>query len=240
MATIYIGHASIDENGNISGGAAGDQTKKEVCKRTYYMHSKGWYLLRPKSIDHANAIAEAMLRACKNDKIGYDQNSRLGIITHGTSTKTKTECDCSSLVRQCVIEATGKDAGNFTTGNEATCLENTGLFKKRVAVTSKTVLHNGDILVTKTKGHTVIVVEGNPRKKAVSKPSSQAYYPKYNGKSYGIDTVFKAIGVPASMRGNWKNRKPIAKVNGIKNYKGGLTDNLKLISLAKQGKLKRV
>ena len=56
---ITIGHASIDERGKINGGSSGDQTGKEVCTRSYYMHSKGWYLLRPKSIEHADAIAEA-------------------------------------------------------------------------------------------------------------------------------------------------------------------------------------
>ena len=30
---IKIGHASIDENGKITGGKAGDQTGKEVCIR---------------------------------------------------------------------------------------------------------------------------------------------------------------------------------------------------------------
>lgn len=164
MATLYIGHASIDENGKITGGNAGDQSGKEVCKRTYYMHSKGWYLLRPKSEEHANAIAAAMIRACNNNNIGYDQNNRLGVVTHGTSSTVKTECDCSSLVRQCVKEGTGIDAGNFTTANEKDKLFATGLFDVVVAVTSSTVLYNGDILVTKTKGHTVIVVEGNPRK----------------------------------------------------------------------------
>lgn len=237
--TMYIGHASIDENGKISGGAAGDQTGKEVCKRTYYMHSQGWHLLRPKSIDHANAIAEAMLRACKNEKIGYDQGNRLGVIKYGTNTKTKTECDCSSLVRQCVIEGTGKDAGNFTTGNEATCLENTGLFEKRVSVTSSTVLYNGDILVTKTKGHTVIVVEGNPRPKKVTN-TKVAYYPKYTGTSSGIDTVFRAIGVPEKFLGNYKNRTTIAKNNGVTGtYVGSAQQNLYLIDLAKKGKLKK-
>ena len=148
---IMIGHASIDENGKIQGGSAGDQTGKEVCIRSYYMHSKGWYLLRPKDIAHAIAIAEAMLRACNNAYIGYDQGNRLGVIKYGTNTKTKTECDCSSLVRQCVIEGTGKDAGNFTTSNEVSKLETTGLFEKAVAVTSSTVLYDGDILVTKQK-----------------------------------------------------------------------------------------
>ena len=32
-----------------------------------------------------------------------------------------------------------------------------------ITVTSGTKLYNGDILVTKTKGHTVAVVSGNPR-----------------------------------------------------------------------------
>lgn len=64
-----------------------------------------------------------------------------------------------------------------------------------------------------------------------------AYYKKYTGKSLRIDTVFKAIGAPY---GNKSKRKPVAEKNGYKGtYKGTLTQNLKLISLAKQGKLKK-
>lgn len=63
------------------------------------------------------------------------------------------------------------------------------------------------------------------------------YYPKYTGNSYGIDTVFKAIGVPACYRGSYKDRKPVAKANGISSYSGSATQNVKLINLAKQGKL---
>lgn len=63
------------------------------------------------------------------------------------------------------------------------------------------------------------------------------YYKLYDGKSLLIDTVFKAIGVDSSMRGSYKKRMPIAKANGITNYKGTATQNLKLISLAKAGKL---
>lgn len=163
MLNLTIGHASKTEHSGITSGVVGDQTGKEVCMRSYYMHSKGWYALRPKNIDHANAIAKAMIRACKNDNIGYDQSNRLGIITYGTNSSVKTECDCSSLVRQCVIEGTGKDTGNFTTANEKIMLLATGLFEDAISVTSSTVLYNGDILVTKTKGHTVIVVSGNER-----------------------------------------------------------------------------
>ena len=160
---VIIGHASIDERGRLNSGSAGDQTGKEICTRSYYLHSKGWFLLRPKNVTHANTIAEAMLRACNNSNIGYDQYNRLGIIKYGTSSTVKTECDCSSLVRQCVKEGTGVDAGNFTTSNEKNMLLATGLFEKAIPVTSSTVMYNGDILVTKTKGHTVIVVSGRPR-----------------------------------------------------------------------------
>lgn len=42
-----IVHASINEKGKITGGAPGDQTGKEICKRTFYTPSYGWkYHLR--------------------------------------------------------------------------------------------------------------------------------------------------------------------------------------------------
>lgn len=193
MSTIYIGNASIDENGKLSGGTSGDQTGKEVRTRTYYLHNKGWYLLRPKDVSHANAIAKAMIRACNNDNIGYDQGNRLGIIKYGTNTTTKTECDCSSLVRQCVIEGTGVDSGNFTTANEKSKLLATGLFENAISVTSSTVLYNGDILVTKTKGHTAIVVSGNERKTETSESEVYKLNTLKKG-STGVDvTIFEAI-----------------------------------------------
>ena len=159
---IIIGSARHDENGKYSGGMVGDQTGKEVSTQNFYVSSKGWYILRPKNIAHANAIASKMYQACNNSNIGYDQSNRLGIIKYGTDTKTKTECDCSSLVRQCIKEATKKDVGNFTTTNEAIMLINSGLFDK-LDYSSNVQIYNGDVLVTKTKGHTVIVISGNPR-----------------------------------------------------------------------------
>jgi len=170
---IYIGSARKDENGTYSGGATGDQLQTsstndlagEVGMQTMYTHSKGWYILRPKLTTVANALATLMKKACNNANIGYDQGNRLGIITYGISTSTKTECDCSSLVRQCIREATGTDPGNFTTAAEATMLAATGLFEDKIAYVSqaKTPVYNGDVLVTKTKGHTAIVVSGNSR-----------------------------------------------------------------------------
>lgn len=63
-----------------------------------------------------------------------------------------------------------------------------------------------------------------------------SYYKKYTGTSPKIDVVFKAIGAPY---GSWKKRKPVGVKNGFRNYKGSASQNVKLISLAKQGKLKK-
>ena len=166
---VRIGSARIDENGKLSGGKAGDQTGKEVCTQAYYLHSKGWYLYRAKDAAIAERLTKAMLDACNNDNIGYDQGERSTVILqlkrYGSlkGIATKTDADCSSLVRGCCIEA-GFDPGNFNTANEASCLEETRMFENRKSVTSETKLFDGDILVTKTKGHTAIVVSGNSRK----------------------------------------------------------------------------
>ena len=198
---LTIGHASKDEKNGYIGGKAGDQTGKEVCTRSYYMHQKGWYVLRPKSVTHANAIAKAMKQATNNPNIGYDQGGRLGVMTalkkYGSLEKiaTKTECDCSSLIRACIYQATGVDVGNFNTGNEATVLVNSGLFQKKISVTSSTILYNGDVLVTKTKAHTVAVVSGRARSSTSSTTTTTSR----------IDTVKEVQ--------NWAN----------KNYNSGLS-----------------
>lgn len=160
-----IGSARIDERGRASGGTAGDQKQKstpdykgEVSIQDFYVHKKGWYILRPKDPAIGKSMAQAMTRACNNPNIGYDQGQRLGIIKYGTLAKVKTECDCSSLVRECVIEASGKDPGNFTTMNEAQALIGTRMFD-RLSYNPGMALKLGDVLVTKTKGHTAIVVE---------------------------------------------------------------------------------
>lgn len=165
---IKVGSAKIDERGKISGGQAGDQTGREVCTQDYYIHSKEWYLFRPKTVALANKLANAMLNACNNDNIGYDQGERYGVVNmvrkYGSMARIaeKTEADCSSLVRACCIEC-GFDPGDFNTASEPNVLSMTGKFEPKISVTASTTVYNGDVLVTKTKGHTVIVVSGNPR-----------------------------------------------------------------------------
>lgn len=227
MATVIIGSARHDENNKYNGGAVGDQlqtsstndTKGEVSMQNFYVHSKGWYILRAKSATHANGIATAMKRACNNVNIGYDQGNRLGIIKYGTATTTKTECDCSALIRQCVIEATGKDAGNFTTANEVTKLMATGLFDK-YTYTSGTTLYTGDILVTKSQGHTVAVVSGVSRSTA-STTSSSTTHVQLNykaGQGYCVcATSLNVRSTPSSASSSNKLGKTLTKGTWVKN-----------------------
>ena len=72
------------------------------------------------------------------------------------------------------------------------------------------------------------------------KCSTSNFYPKYNGASKDIDVALSSIGVNSKFYGNYKKRIPLAEVNGIKNYTGNLSDNIKLLSLAKSGNLKKV
>lgn len=234
---VIIGSARLDENGKIKGGKVGDQKqsttpdyKGEVSLQNFYLHSKGWYILRPKKIEHANKIALKMKTACNNPNIGYNQSNRYGILKYGVGTLVKTETDCSSLVRECVKEATGIDSGDFNTGTECSVLGKTGLFESKKEYKSGMDLYTGDILVTKTKGHTVVVVEGKERKST----TRVTYYPKYTGSVSSIVSALLAIGEKDT---SFTHRSKIAEANGIKNYKGTAGQNSKMLNLLREGKL---
>ena len=66
------------------------------------------------------------------------------------------------------------------------------------------------------------------------------YYNRYVGTSNQIDAVLRAINVEEAYIGGWKKRKPLAGKNGISLYVGSASQNIKLVSLAKKGKLRRV
>ena len=227
---VIIGSARHDEHGNCySGGKAGDQTGQEVSTQKFYNHSKGWNVLRAKDNKVSEKLAEAMKIACGNKNIGYDQSERYGVIKHGINTKAKTECDCSSLVRACIIYASGKDVGDFNTSNERSVILKSGLFKDAGSYKQGDTLYNGDILVTRTKGHTVIVVCG-------AKKSKGKYYPKYTGSSSSIVEALKSVGEDDVSK---EHRAEIAKKNGFSNFKFTSEENSKMLSLLKKGKLKK-
>jgi len=165
---VTIGSARIDENGNISGGQAGDNNGREVSTQPYYDHPKGWFIFRAKSVFVRELIAEAMEAACANDNIGYDQSNNQSLYSVAkkvdfdlSKVTTPCETDCARLVR-CCIKYSGIDIKDFYTGDEPSALSNSGYFDQ-VYVKSQEELARGDILVTKTKGHTVIVLVSGSR-----------------------------------------------------------------------------
>lgn len=165
--TVYLGSAHIDEHGNAKGGKAGDQTGRELGTEKWYKHSKGWVVLRPKDREKGHEIACAMSAACANPHIGYDQGQRLTLYQAAKPVgfdpaKVTTDCetDCSALVRVCLAYA-GIMVSNFTTANEASVLLASGYFKKMSGdkyTTRSDYLRAGDVLVTASQGHTVVVL----------------------------------------------------------------------------------
>ena len=218
--SVYVGSARIDERGKISGGRVGDQTGKEVAYQPYYVHSKGWYVLRAKNASHRSRIAYAMKAACDNNKIGYDQTNRNGLYNAVKSKgfdpakcTTATETDCSGLVRVCVSYATGKYIPDFNTSSELSVLKGTGLFdvyKDSAHCASSAHLMNGDILVTKTKGHTVVVISGatgSSSGSSSSGSSSSSSVLKKGSKGEAVKTLQRnlntAIGAGLSVDGSF-------------------------------------
>lgn len=174
---VTIGSARIDENGNAHGGRAGDQSGKEVSTQAWYRHSKGWRVLRCTDEERAEKIARAMQAACDNANIGYDQYQRDTLYNAAkplgfdpARVDTPCETDCSALVRVCCAYA-GIPVDNFRTTNEAGVLLRSGAFtelKESRYTDQSAYLRRGDILVTRTQGHTVVVLSNGSKAEATS------------------------------------------------------------------------
>lgn len=183
---IKIGHASISENGSVN-GAAGDQTGREVCTRTWY--SKPWSLvLRCKDPATAERMARACEKGCANNNIGYSQADRNS--AHAQAHKvgydlakitSRCNTDCSAFMTLCAIAAGVSSleyTGNApTTSNMRARFAATGKFDvltDKKYLTSDAHLKRGDILV-KPGSHTVMALQ-NGSKASVSavKPAASA------------------------------------------------------------------
>ena len=179
MATVYVGSARSSYGNTTPGDQNGG---REVSREKYYVHSKGWYVLRAIYPVAREKIALAMERACDNNDIGYSQPTRLTLYNDvkafgfdPSKTTKPVNTDCSALVRVCVHYA-GIAVDNFITSNEVSMLMATGkfeLFKDDEHCKSSDHLLRGDILVTRTKGHTVVVL--NDGAKASDEVVSIAY-----------------------------------------------------------------
>ena len=177
--TVKIGSARGDENGKATGGKAGDQKqssvpdyKGEVSLQDWYLHRKGWIVIRAKNPDVREKIALNMEYACSNTHIGYDQNDRNSLYSAAkvfgfdcSKVMTNVETDCSALIRVCIAFA-GIKVSDFYTGDQVKVLQKTGEFDiltEDKYCKSSDYLMRGDILVTKEKGHTAAVLNNGAK-----------------------------------------------------------------------------
>lgn len=218
---VKIGSARGDEHGNITGGSAGDQKGgREVSTQSWYKHSKGWRVLRPNSTVVASKIATAMQRACDNNNIGYDQTQRNTLYNAAKSVgfdpgkvTKKVETDCSGLVRVCCAYA-GIKVGDFYTVTLPSKLLATKQFtelKDSKYTNSSNYLRVGDILCTKTKGHTAVVLSnGSKVTEDIGLESDNTNY------TFGLDVVhtFGSRTLSSGMSGS-DVRELQSKLNSI-------------------------
>lgn len=173
---VRIGHASIDENGRIAGGQAGDQSGKEVFERDWYKHP--WNkVIRPKRKEVAEIIAATMEAICRNPFVGYDQKERTTLFKQAklvkfkiNKIKVKCETDCSASISVCVNAAGITVSENMWTGNEAKLLLETKEFEvltDLIYLESDKHLRRGDILL-KEGSHTAVVLSDG----SLSKPQT--------------------------------------------------------------------
>lgn len=196
--TVYLSQASQDENGNITGGKAGNQSGKELNTCAYYASSSNpWKVYRATDAALAKGIADNAGAAVKNKRIGYDQGNRNALLAAArragwsiANVSEDTETDCSALAAVCIIcAAKGAHeaplyAGNnlMTSATAGNKLMNTGVFAS-LGNLEQSDLRRGDILVR--TGHVAVVTTAPAQSGAAasSKPTDPRYrvYTKEHG-----------------------------------------------------------
>lgn len=174
---VYIGQASIDENGKIKNGQAGNQSGRELNKSNWY--NNGWTLLiRAKDPNLAEKMAKACEAGVANKNIGYDQWQRNTLRTEAkkagwnlAAIKTPCETDCSAFMAVCA-EAAGVNMDvAYTQSNAPATFQmrqqwaKTGKFDMLTDskyLTSSQYLRRGDVLVNESR-HTVMVLSEGPK-----------------------------------------------------------------------------
>ena len=229
---VKIGHASIDENGKVAGGKAGDQTAKEVCTRDWY--ADNWsVLLRPKKAAVAEKMAKFCEKACANSKIGYDQYQRNTLRTKAKAAKWDAskiteacETDCSAFMTVCA-EAAGLSMDSaYTSGNAPTTHTMRAKFKATGEfdvltdskyLTSSNYLKRGDVLV-KESGHTVMVLsDGSKVKSTTDSEATKTTTQNTTATKEIVHTVKKGDTLSAIANKYGTTVQKLAEYNNIKN-----------------------
>ena len=187
MATVYIGQATCDERGQLSGGKAGDQTGGEVSisKWSYKANDyNGWkYVFRAKNNAARLLLAQAMTNACNNNHIGYDTQppDRKSFFKAAQKAEFKidkisTDCEttCSELVNACIAAAGLKSYLSINQMAYVETLKNKLLnsnefevFTDGSHVSRSDLLVEGDILISESHVAMVIRIEGKATMKRV-------------------------------------------------------------------------
>lgn len=202
MATYtspMIGHASIDERGKAYGGAAGDQTGKEVCIRSWYPAS--WNIvIRAKSATVAEIMATACEILCGGNLVGYDQWERNSLWDElekvgwdPAKLKTKCETDCSALMAALAkiagieVPRVALGGGKYNapvTQTMRSAFSSTGSFEiltDSKYLNSADYTRRGDILVRES-GHTAMVLTNGSLSGASQSANVQDAIVNYQGK----------------------------------------------------------
>jgi len=192
MANIV--HASIDENGSVRNGKAGDQTSKEVCVRTWY--NKPWdCILRYKDYDIACKAADIAIKLANSNLVGYDQYQRNTLYQELKKNKwnvdqyiksgVKTETDCSAFIYACyccLIPELRSDSNAPITSTIPVLFRKNGFEEnpKGVSLKNDTKALKGDIY-DNTAHHIVMMASNGLFAKAPTKTTTTKKKTTYSG-----------------------------------------------------------
>ena len=244
MEKTKIAHAIRNEKGSYTGGKKGDQTKKEILIQEWYLHVKGWIVIRAKDPEVREKLAQAMEMICANDNFGYGQDYRLSGFNEAKKvgfdpSKVKVKCglDCSQSVRVALHYA-GIKCENFRTRTMRKVLEATGKFEILTSdkyCKSSDYLLRGDILLTaKVPGHTAVNLTDGAKIKEqnIIKNEEQDTKKETSNTKYNKDKVKVAKYYSKSLAGTYKTTTALNL-----RYGAGATQS-KILTIPKGEKVK--
>jgi hypothetical protein len=180
---FYIVHSSIDERGKASGGAAGDQTGREVCTRTYY--NKPWgMVLRYCDPAIAKKARDIAIKLANSNLVGYDQSGRNTLykelekngwdVDKYIASGVKTESDCSAFIYACYccVIASLRGQSNAPTTSTAKAFYSARGFSVLAVPSNPASLQVGDLL-NKAGSH-IVMYAGTDTNVGSVQPVAQA------------------------------------------------------------------
>lgn len=203
---VKCGWASIDENQNLKGGKAGDQTGKEVKVGNWYDFGQT-AVYRWKDRSKAKKFATIIKYWCEGNRVGYDQNQRTTLGAWCKAHKwdykvtASVETDCSRMVADGINCVQKKEVfgigATFYTGNLGDKLMATGLFTKLTGskyCDQDAYLMTGDIINNPARHVIVALANGSKAKETASKSkANKSTAKKTNGGKKSVATLAQEV-----------------------------------------------